>query len=65
MKVPEELQVPFVVVRVDPVVQEPVTIGAVVLATVNPGTIAVEVEFDVYLYAVEDTVLLPNTCALM
>jgi hypothetical protein len=49
VKVPGELQVPLVVDSVDPLVQEPVTIGADVLAKVNPGTIEVAAEFAVYL----------------
>ena len=49
MNVPDEFQVPFVVVRVEPSVQDPDTTGAVVLIAVSAGTIAVGKEGAVYL----------------
>ena len=49
------------VVSVEPVVHDPDTTGADELTAVNAGTTTVVNDGAVYLYAVLETVLLPNT----
>jgi hypothetical protein len=61
VKVPVDVQVPFVVDKVEPVVQEPETTGAEELIAVSTGTTTVATEGDVYLYVVPETIRVPKT----